>query len=57
MVKSLSTNQSNSDRETFISDLADIKVYESRLLDFQSWQMYYQDLEKAAELIRSLVDK
>ena len=57
MVISLSKNQSNSEVKTFISDLADIKFYESRLLDFQCWQMYYQDLEKATELIRSLLDK
>ncbi len=57
MVRSLSKNQSNSEGKTFISDLADIKVYESRLLDFQSWQIYYQDLEKAAELINSLLNK
>ena len=57
MVQSIPKKQSNSSNETFISELADIKVFEGRLLDYQCWQAYYQDLSVAAEKIRNLIDK
>ena len=54
MIRSISKNQSTTSNETFISDLADIKVFEDRLLDYQSWQAYYEDLSIAAQTIRDL---
>lgn len=57
MVQSFSKNKLTEEQEVFISQLADIKVYESRLLDCQSWQIYYNDLSVAAEKIRKLMKK
>ena len=57
MVQSLTKNQVPGQQEVFISQLADIKVYESRLLDCQSWQIYYKDLSLAAAEIRKLMQK
>ena len=58
MVGSISKNQSTSSSETFISELAaDIKVFETRLLDYQSWQTYYQDLAVAAQKVPNLIQK
>ncbi|MGF1490696.1 MAG: hypothetical protein ACFBSE_26690 [Prochloraceae cyanobacterium] len=57
MVQSFTKNNVTEDEKVFISQLADIKVYESRLLDCQCWQMYYNDLSVAAEEIRKLIKK
>ena len=57
MVQSISKKQSRTSNETFISSLADIKVFEDRLLDYQAWQTYHQDLSVAADKIRTLIEK
>jgi len=57
MVQSFTKNKVTEEKEVFISQLADIKVYESRLLDCQCWQTYYNDLSVAAEEIRKLIKK
>ena len=57
MVQSIPKTRSTTSNETFISEIADIKVFETRLLDYQSWQAYYQDLSLAAEKFRDLIEK
>jgi len=54
---SLTKNLVGEQQEVIISELADIKVYESRLLDYQCWQTYYKDLSIAAEEIQKLIKK
>ncbi|MGF1489789.1 MAG: hypothetical protein ACFBSE_22105 [Prochloraceae cyanobacterium] len=55
MVQSLTTDRATNRQEVFINELAGIKVYESRLLDCQCWQIYYKDLSIAAREIRKLI--
>jgi len=57
MVQSLVKNQSNTSPEIFISELADIQVYETRLIEYQCWQVYAKDLSTAAQQIRELIKK
>jgi len=55
MVQSLTKDRATNHQEVFINELASIKVYESRLLDCQCWQIYYKDLSIAAREIRKLI--
>lgn len=57
MLQSIPKNQFKNSQETFISELADIKVFETHLIDYQAWQIYYQDLSAAAQTIRQLIKK
>ena len=57
MVQLISKERAITSKQIFISELADVKVFESHLLDYQSWKTYYQDLGVAAEKIRSLIKK
>lgn len=57
MVQSLVKKQSNTTPEIFISELADIQVYETSLLEYQCWQVYAKDLSTAAQKIRELIKK
>lgn len=57
MVSSISKNQSNKTQKMFVSELADIKVYETRSLDYQCWLAHNKDLAAAAQKIRELMQK
>ena len=57
MVQSISPNKSTTSDQIVISDIANIKLGESYLLEFQCWQAYYEDLSKAAMKISSLTKK
>lgn len=55
MLGYLAKQKSSASEKLPAIDLAELKVYSVSSRNFECWQNYYQDLDKAATLIRSLI--